>query len=133
MSSQRRMKPVGDQELALLHFVGDCGQVSVGEAAERFGQPRGLARSTVLTMMERLRRKRLRVRRRDKGVYRYRTKTSPESLLKNAVRRFVEGPLGGSVTPLAAYLTEAHDVSDEELQELQEAVNRLRSERRKGR
>ncbi len=124
---------VGEQELALLRHLAEVDGATVGEAAESFGEARGLARSTILTMMERLRRKRLLVRRLDKGVYRYRTKTSPESLLKNAVRRFVEGPLGGSVTPLAAYLTEAHDVSDEELQELQEAVNRLRSERRKGR
>src|SRR6185436_10462189 len=76
MSSHKRMKPVGDQELALLHFLGDCGQASVGEAAERFGQPRGLARSTVLTMMERLRQKGHLARRQVNGLYRYSPKTA---------------------------------------------------------
>jgi hypothetical protein len=53
MSSQRQ-KSIGDQELALLRFVSDAGRATVAQAVEGFGQPRGLARSTVLTMMERL-------------------------------------------------------------------------------
>lgn len=124
---------VGEQELALLRHVADAGGTTVGEAAETFGTDRGLARSTILTMMERLRKKGFLVRRLDRGIYRYRTRSSSDTLLKGAVRRFVEGPLGGSVAPLAAYLTDAHDVSDEELRELQDVVNRLRAERGKGR
>ena len=57
MSSQRGPKTVGDQELALLRYVSEHNDATVGEAAAGFGQPRQLARSTVLTMMERLRKK----------------------------------------------------------------------------
>ncbi|HZM63357.1 MAG TPA: BlaI/MecI/CopY family transcriptional regulator, partial [Vicinamibacterales bacterium] len=71
MSSQRPLKRVGDQELALLRFVAEAGHATAGEAAERFGQPRGLARSTVLTMMERLRKKGHLTRRQQGGVYHY--------------------------------------------------------------
>ena len=46
---------IGEQELALLRHIADRGSLTVGEASEEFGAPRGLARSTVLTMMERLR------------------------------------------------------------------------------
>src|SRR3954467_6096819 len=56
MSSQSG-RSIGDQELALLQFISERAQATVAEAVEGFGQPRGLARSTVLTMMERLRRK----------------------------------------------------------------------------
>ena len=52
-----RKSTIGDQELALLHHIDECGHASVGEVAVGFGEPRGLARSTVLTMMERLRSK----------------------------------------------------------------------------
>ncbi len=48
-------KPVGDQELVVLRWVAEHGPVTVGEVAEKFGEPQGLARSTILTVMERLR------------------------------------------------------------------------------
>jgi predicted transcriptional regulator len=53
------MKPksIGDQELALLQYLAERGGATAGQAAEEYGAPRGLARSTVLTMMERLRAK----------------------------------------------------------------------------
>ena len=50
-----RGKTIGDQELALLQYVAEQDGASVGEVAAGFGEERGLARSTVLTMMERLR------------------------------------------------------------------------------
>ncbi|WP_258224035.1 BlaI/MecI/CopY family transcriptional regulator, partial [Stenotrophomonas sp. HMWF003] len=50
-----RGKTIGDQELALLQYVAEQGGATVGEVAAGFGEERGLARSTVLTMMERLR------------------------------------------------------------------------------
>ena len=124
---------IGEQELALLRHVADTAGATVGEVAERFGAPRGLARSTVLTMMERLRRKGLLTRRLDAGVYRYRARTSSAELLQGVVRRFVEGHLGGSVSPFLAYLSDTRDLSDAELAELTELVARMTSERRKTR
>jgi len=52
-----RGKTIGDQELALLQYIAEQDRPSVGEVAAGFGEPRGLARSTVLTMMERMRAK----------------------------------------------------------------------------
>jgi predicted transcriptional regulator len=124
---------IGEQELALLRQIADRGAITVGEAADEFGSPRGLARSTVLTMMERLRRKGQLARRLQDGVYRYRARASSADLLKNAVQRFVERNLGGSVSPFLAYLSEAGKVSDEQLRELEEIVARLNADQRKDR
>jgi predicted transcriptional regulator len=126
-------RSVGGQELALLRFIADRGAASVGEAAEEFGAARGLARSTVLTMMERLRRKGQLARRLVDGVYRYRARTSSADLLKRAVQRFIERNLDGSVSPFIAYLSEAEHVSDAELRELEEIVARLNAASRKDR
>jgi predicted transcriptional regulator of viral defense system len=68
---------------------------TVGEVAEVFGTERGLARSTVLTMMERLRKKGQLVRRLDQGVYRYRARATSAELMQGVVQRFVERNLGG--------------------------------------
>ena len=133
MSSHKRLKPVGDQELALLHVVGDAGHISVGEAAERFGQPRGLARSTVLTMMERLRRKGHLTRRQVNGVYRYAPRTTPGAAVMQAVQTFVDRTLGGSISPFVSYIAEREQVSDAELTELETLLQRLQSSRRKSR
>jgi predicted transcriptional regulator len=124
---------IGEQELALLRHIADRGSATVAEAVEHFGTPRGLARSTVLTMMERLRGKGHLARRLADGVYRYRTRASSAELLKAAVERFIERNLDGSVTPFLAYLAEGHRLSSVEIKELEELVARLSADRRKDR
>ncbi len=130
--TMKQPKSIGDQELALLQFLAEQGGATVGEAAEHFGGPRGLARSTVLTMMERLRGKGHLGRRQRDGVYRYTPTASSGEVLRDVVRSFVEKTLGGSVSPFVAYLSESAEVSDSELAELEEMVSRLQSKRKEG-
>src|SRR5688572_21433920 len=118
MSSQRPLKSIGDQELALLRFVGEAGSVTVGQAAGRFGQARRLARSTVLTMMERLRKKGHLSRKVQDGLYHYATRTAHGTVVKEAVKSFVDRTLDGSIAPFVAYLGERAEVSDDDLAEL---------------
>jgi predicted transcriptional regulator len=120
-------RTIGGQELALLRFVADEGPISVGEAAERFGAPRGLARSTVLTVMERLRAKKRLTRKRSGGVYLYASPEKADALLSGVVRSFVETTLSGSLSPFVAYLSDSDRVSDAELVELERLVRKLRS------
>jgi predicted transcriptional regulator len=122
---------IGEQELTLLRHIADRGTVTVGETAEEFGTSRGLARSTVLTMMERLRRKGYLSRRMTQGVFRYRALSSSAELLKDAVQRFVERNLDGSVSPFLAYLSETSELSDQEKQDLERIVARLDAAQRK--
>ena len=122
---------IGEQEMALLRHIADRGGVTVGEAAEEFGTQRELARSTVLTMMERLRQKGHLSRRMIDGVYRYKTLASSADLLRGAVQRFVERNLEGSVSPFLAYLSEAGELSDKERRDLERIVARLDSAQRK--
>jgi len=124
---------IGEQELTLLRHIADRGGLTVGEAAEEFGASRGLARSTVLTMMERLRRKGHLSRRMADGVYRYRARVTSADLLKNAVQRFVERNLDGSVSPFLAYLSENDELSADEVRQLERIVGRLSGSRKKER
>lgn len=125
------IKPsIGDQELALLHYLAEHEPASVGEVASGFGEPRGLARSTVLTMMERLRSKGYLRRRQASGMYRYSTSTGPGEAMRQAVGQFVENTLSGSVSPFVAWMSEKAEVSDHELAELEALVNQLQSRRK---
>lgn len=126
-------RTIGDQELALLRHVAEAGPASVGEVFETFGAARGLARSTVLTMMERLRQKGHLKRERAGAVFQYKAASSPGDLLQGAVRTFVEKTLSGSVSPFVSYLTERSErseVTDDELAELEQLVDRLKSRRK---
>lgn len=120
-------KRPGEQELALLTWLAEHPAITVGEVADRYGAERGLARSTVLTMMERLRKKGHLTRRRVQGVFRYSAGAGPEDVLRDAVGTFVERTLGGSLSPFVAYLAESAEVTPEELSELERLVARLQS------
>ena len=126
-----RNKTIGDQELALLQHIAEAGDASVGEVAAAFGESRGLARSTVLTMMERLRAKAYLQRKQvDGGVFRYSTTARQDDVVRNAVGSFVEKTLQGSVSPFVAWMSQRTEVSDNELAELEALVATLQSKRK---
>ena len=122
--------PLGTQELQLLRHITRTGPQTVGQVAETFGAAQALARSTILTMMERLRGKRYLQRRRNSGVYVYTSPARDEDVLRDVVGGFVERSLEGSVSPFVAYLSRRSQVSDQELLELEALVDRLRARRR---
>ena len=124
-------KRPGEQELALLTWLAERPAITVGEVAEQYGTPRALARSTVLTMMERLRKKGHLSRTQVEGVFRYSTGAGPADLLKDAVGTFVSRTLGGSVSPFVAYLSDEAEVTPEELAELEDLVARLQTRARR--
>lgn len=121
---------IGDQELALLQYIAEHNHASVGEVAAGFGEPRGLARSTVLTMMERLRSKSYLHRRQVDGMYRYSPAARPGEVMRTAVGQFVEKTLSGSVSPFVAWMSERANVSESELAELEALVAQLQSRRK---
>lgn len=123
-----RHTTIGDRELALLQYLSRRAPASVGEVAADYGADHGLARTTVLTMMERLRTKNYLRRQRTGGVFRYRVATAPEEAERGAVAQFVEKTLSGSVSPFVAWLAERGSVSDAELDELEALVMRLKSQ-----
>ena len=125
-----RRKSIGDQELALLQYIGEQGAASVGEVAASFGETRGLARSTVLTMMERLRAKAYLTRRQADGVYRYAATAKQDDVVQGAVGSFVEKTLQGSVSPFVAWMSQRAEVSETELAELEALVAKLQSQRK---
>jgi predicted transcriptional regulator len=93
-------------------------------------QTTGQARTTVLTIMERLRRKGYVARKRVKGVYRYSPKVAKDDLLRKLVGDFVDTTLGGSVSPFVAYLSEGGPVSEDDLSTLKRLVHEMESQRK---
>lgn len=122
---------LGEQELELLNFVTDHSPITVRETVEKFGEPRGLARTTILTVMERLRKKGYLKRQNKKGIFEYSPCLPKKELMRRLTRSFAEKVLGGSLDPLVAYLSQDAEVTDEQLSELQQLVDALEEKRRK--
>jgi predicted transcriptional regulator len=121
---------LGQEEWDILRYVADHAPIAVRDVADHFAATKGLARTTVITVMERLRAKRYLRRRKNGGVYRYSPHTPPAELAKNAVAQFVEMRLRGVIAPFVAYLSDAANISDDELRELKDVVRELEQKRR---
>ncbi len=123
-------QPLGEQQLDVLRYVSDNAPITVGEVARVYGQPRGLARTTILTVMERLRSKGYLSRRKDGAVYRYSPRMDQDDLLKGLVGEFVRRSLGGSLSPFVTYLADSGKLNDREVAELRRMVESLEAQER---
>ncbi|BCM88964.1 hypothetical protein IAD21_00806 [Abditibacteriota bacterium] len=129
------MKPdkkngIGREEMELLHYVAEKMPITVREVAEHLEVTKGYARSTVQTMMERLRLKGFLEREKRDGVYEYRTATPKPQLMGSLMGDFFERVLGGSLKPFVAYLAHDARLSDAELADLKRVVEQLDAQRK---
>ncbi len=116
---------LGDSELQLLRFIQDHQPVSVRKVVQDYGEPKGLARTTIQTMMERLRKKGFLQRDPAEGGFEYTSKQGKERTLHDKVDSFVQNTLGGSIAPLASYFANAKNLTQEEIELLREAIDRI--------
>lgn len=126
----RSSPPISKAELKLLSYINDHHPITVREVADHFAQSDAYARTTVLTLMERLRTKGHLVREQIDGLQRYAPAVPKESMQQSLVRDFVSRALGGSVSPFVAFLTREARVSDEELDDLKRLVAELEKQRK---
>jgi predicted transcriptional regulator len=120
-------EPLGRLELEVLRFVADHQPASVREVATHFAETSGQARTTLLTVMERLRTKGYLKRRKSEGVHRYTPTMSQPDLMRRMVGEFVEDVLGGSVSPFVAYLSRSAHLSEEEARKLEQLLKKIES------
>ena len=121
---------LGQAEWEILRHVIEHHPITVREVAEYAAETRGQARTTILTVMERLRKKKYLSRRKQDGVYQYSPRVPVSDILQSFVKQFVETTLQGAMSPFLAYLSKTADVSDKELDELKQLVNDLESQRK---
>ena len=126
-----KIKPtIGRAEMEVLRYVSDHGSATVGQVGEYLGTTKGQTRNTALNVMERLRTKGFLVREKVDNVYRYSPAISKPLLLDQLVGDFVEYTLGGSTSPLIAYLTHQRELNDKQFDELKALVQELEDRRK---
>ena len=115
---------LGEQESALLAWVAAHAPASVAQILAGWGNANGLARTTVTTMLERLRAKGYLKREKLGVAFVYAPQAEHEKQLRGVVGRFVEKTLGGSLDPFVAYLSDAN-LSEAQKEQLRALVERL--------
>jgi predicted transcriptional regulator len=128
----RKPRYFSPAEWEILQYIMEHHPITVREVSAQFAETHGHARTTVLTMMERLREKGYLTRGKVDGVNRYSPRESKPELQQGLVRDFVQKALGGSVSPFVAYLGKEARLSPSELSELKQIVQAWDSQEQEG-
>jgi predicted transcriptional regulator len=113
---------LGQLELEVLRYFSEHGPLTVGEASAHFAEERGSARSTIQTIMDRLRRKKLLDRHEAGGVFVYSAAAASKLVPSQQVKDFVARNLGGNISPLIAFLAESKGLTEAEAAILERLV-----------
>ena len=123
-----KTQTLGQLELEVLKIVWDKQECTVLEAAELLAKEKGYARTTILTVVQRLHKKKFLDRKKEGGVFHYYPTQKKTAVLGNLAKQFVQNIFEGSPVSLVQHLTEG-DVSAEELAHIREIIdNALASE-----
>ena len=122
----RAQGSLGELELEVLKVVWEREPVPFQEVAAVLGERRGSARTTVLTVLQRLCAKGFLRRRKRGGVFRYWAARERGKVMSGLIGRFVENVLDGSPAPFVAYLSQAKELGPEEVEALRKIAERVR-------
>lgn len=115
-------KNLGDLQLAILRILWDRGEAPVAKVHEALAD-RGLALTTIATMLRKMEEKGL-VAHRDQGrQFFYRAEVDPELVHKNLVGDLVTRLFDGDPMALVNHLVRAGEIDLGELDDLRKAVS----------
>lgn len=120
-----RRKDLGELELAVLNAVWERPGSTVREIAEVMAERRSIARTTVLTVMQRLHAKKFLKRSKSRGVFRYSATGEQTKVVSELIGQFVQKVLGGSPAPFLAYLADAKNLTEDQINQLRGIVDEL--------
>lgn len=119
-------KNLGDQELLIYNFIHTHSPTTVRDVAIHFEKEKNLARTTVLTVMERLRKKGFLSRSKVNGVFNYTLKLDHEKVIQQKVSDFIQKTLDGSLSPLLNYFIDSKELSKDEIEQLRTMVRKMK-------
>jgi len=128
----KRPRYFSPAEWELLQHLMERPPMTVREVTADLAETHGYARTTVLTMLERLREKGYLTRRKIDGVHHYSPSQPRSELLQGLIRDFVQKALGGSVSPFVAYLGKEARLNAEERRKLKQLIEAWEAEEEGG-
>jgi len=120
----------GELQRAVIEVVWELGEASVRQVWKRLCRHKELAYTTVLTAMQRLERAGWLKHRVEGRKHIYLPTRTRAQAGAGSVQKFVQRMFDGNALMLFRQLVEEGELSDSELEELQQLINQKREERR---
>ena len=116
---------LGETEMEVLHHVWDLGEATVSDVRERILEDRGVAYTTIMTVMKKLAEKGYLSYRKDGRSYVYSPARPPGDVQHSLLRRVMDKVFGGSPTALVQTLVRREELSDADRRELVALINEM--------
>lgn len=114
---------LGNLQHAIMEVLWTAGEATASDVHRTLQPERGLAPTTIATMLSKMERKGVVAHRLDGRRYVYRATVSREVVRRSMLGDLTERLFGGSVAAMVAHLLSEHEVDPEELQELRELID----------
>lgn len=127
---------LSDLQVAIMRVLWDRGEASAAEVQRALRRSRGLAITTVSTLLSRLEKRGLVAHRADGRAYVYRAAVGEPEVRRSMLRTLVRGLFAGDTAEVVSHLLAGREVTSgdlERIEELIEAAKQRTSERPRGR
>ncbi len=121
----KQQKELGELELDVLKAIWENQPCTVQEVAKILHKKRGCARTTILTVMQRLHMKKFLKRQKNDGVFQYSTTEGRTKVMSRLIGQFLDKVLDGSALPFVTYLSDTKDLTKEQADTLRAIAEKL--------
>ncbi len=118
----KKQETLGELELEVMKILWERGRSSVLQVSEQLSKQKGYARTTILTILQRLHKKGFLKRKKEDGVYRYEPTQKRQQVMGKLLNQFIDRVFDGSSTSLVQQLTGAR-MSQGELDQIKAIID----------
>ena len=129
-STKKKIQSLGDLQLAILRALWARGEATVAEVHAALASERGLAPTTIATMLKKMEKKGVVAHRSENRRFIYRAAVSEDAVTRSLVASLTERLFGGDALALVSHLVSEHDVDPGELDEIKSRVAAVKNKER---
>ncbi len=126
----RKSHQLGDLQLAIMRVLWDRGEAAVADVHEALHRERGLALTTIATMLRKLEQKGVVDHRSEGRQFIYRPLVEQHDVRRSMVREMTERLFGGDSTALVSHLVSEREIDAEDLPRLKRMIAAAEQRRR---
>ncbi len=123
---------LGDLQYAIMQVIWESGEASVSDVHGALLDERGLAPTTIATMLVKMEKKGIVGHRTEGRRFIYQPMITSSQVAESMIGHVTERLFGGDVTALVSHLLSTHEIDAEELDHLKKAIARRERQAREG-
>ena len=127
-----RTSSLGELQLAILRVLWASGEATASDVHAALHAERGLAPTTIATMLKKMENRGLVTHREDGRRFIYRPAVTEEAVTRSMVSDLTDRLFGGKASELMGHLLAEHDIDRVELAELNRLISQAERKRKGG-